>query len=174
MKALNETSDQPRAASPRGPVFVDASGRRLRQVKLLGLGALGIVAGYVVLLVVALMGGSNVAAPYLPLPAAAGTGNLPSSPPPPASDAGGLQSAEGPAAVPAAPAAFHVPVTAPQAVPVAPPAAAVAPPPAAPAGPVVAPAATGKPTAPGMSSSVPGANEAAPGQATRPSSPPHP
>ncbi|MGX1161218.1 hypothetical protein FBY31_0407 [Arthrobacter sp. SLBN-100] len=173
MKAPNETSDQPRAASPHGPVFVDASGRRLRRVKLLGLGALGIVAGYVVLLLVALMGGSNVAAPYLPLPAAAGTGNLPSSPPAPASHAGNLQGAEGPAAVPAAPAAFQVPVAAPQAVPVAPPAAAALPP-AAPAGAVVAPAATGKPTAPGMSSSVQGANELAPGQATRPSSPPRP
>src|SRR5215218_2883939 len=108
MKALNEASDQPRAASPRGPVFVDTSGRRLRRVKLFGVGALGIVAGDVVLLLVALMGGSNVAAPYLPFPAAAGPGNLPSSPPPPASNAAGPQGAEGPAAVPAAPAAFQV------------------------------------------------------------------
>ena len=87
MLAFDETSDQPGSAQPRGPVFVDQSGRRLRLVKLLGLGSLGLVAAYVVLLVVAFIGGSNVAAPYLPLPPAAAPAahDLPSSPPAPAS-----------------------------------------------------------------------------------------
>lgn len=165
MKAPDETS-------PSGPVFVDSSGRRLRRVKLVGLGALGVVAGYVALLLVALIGGPNVAAPYLPLPAAVGTGSLPSSPPPP--DAGAPQDAEGPAAVPGAPAALQVPVAAPQPVPAQPPVSAAAVPPAAPAVPAVGAEPAARPTAPGMSGSAPGANDSAPGQATRPSPPAHP
>ena len=164
----------PHETSPRGPVFVDSSGRRLRRLKLVGLGALGIVAGYVALLLVALIGGPNIAAPYLPLPAAVGTGSVPSSPPAPAADAGAPQGAEGPAVVPAAPAALQVPVAAPQPVPSAPPVGASAVPPVTPAAPAVEPEPGARPTDPGMSGTAPGASGLAPGQATRPSAPAHP
>jgi len=164
----------PDETSPRGPVFVDSSGRRLRRLRLVGLGALGIVAGYVALLLVALIGGPNIAAPYLPLPAAVGTGSLPSSPPTPAVDAGASQDVEGPAAVPASPAAPQVPVAAPQAVPAARPASAAAVPPEAPAAPAVEHEPGVRPTDPGMSGTAPGASGLAPGQASRPSAPAHP
>lgn len=160
MVAFDETSDQSQSASPRGPVFVDASGRRLRLVKLVGLGALGLVAGYVVLLLVAFIGGSNVAAPYLPLPAAPAAPaarDLPSSPSAPASNA----------AEPAAAAAFQVPVTGPSAVPTAPPINGEAMQHAA-------QFATDTPPAPGTEPTSPGKSATAPGQATRPSTPPHP
>jgi cytoskeletal protein RodZ len=166
MPAFEETSDQPRAALPRGPVFVDDSGRRFRRVKLLGLGALGLVAGYVVLLLVALVGGSNIAAPYLPLPGAPMAADLPSSPPAPVSDAAGHEASEAPSNEPASAAEVTVPapVTVPSAVPVAQPAESTERQPAAHA---ASDAASTDLTAPGMS-------EAAPGQTTRPTAPPHP
>ncbi|MGZ6055715.1 MAG: hypothetical protein ACXWOV_09070 [Isosphaeraceae bacterium] len=179
MVAFDESSDQWRSASPRGPVFVDASGRRLRGVKLIGLGALGLVAGYVILLLVAFIGGSNVAAPFLPLPAAPAAPaarDLPSSPAAPASPAAGLQASEPRSAQPAARAAVEAPVTAVRAPvtvvqaqvasagPLAPPIDTAA---RQPAAPVATPAPSTPPTAPGMSG-------AAPGQTTRPSAPPHP
>jgi hypothetical protein len=167
MVAFEETSDQSRSASPRGPVFVDASGRRLRLVKRIGLGALGLVAGYVVLLLVAFIGGSNIAAPYLPLPpapAAPAARDLPSSPSAPASNVAGLPGRE---AEPAAPAAFQAPVTAPSALPVAPPINGEAMQHAAPFAPETLPAPGTEPTSPGKSAT-------APGQTTRPSTPTHP
>lgn len=168
MAAFEETSDQSRAASPRGPVFVDDSGRRFRRVKLIGLGALGLVAGYVVLLLVGFVGGSNVAAPYLPLPVAPKAVDLPSSPPAPASDADGHQAGEAPAdetaPAPAVAVALPPPVTSPSAVPLAPPTESAAKPPAAHA---ATDAESTDLTAPGMSGT-------APGQTTRPTAPPHP
>jgi hypothetical protein len=167
MAAFDETSDESRSASPRGPVFVDGSGRRLRFVKLIGLGALGLVAGYVVLLLVAFIGGSNVAAPYLPLPpapAAPAARDLPSSPSAPASNAAGLPDR---AAAGAAPAAFQAPVTAPSGIPVAPLINGEALQHAARFSP-------GTPPAPGTEPTSPGKSESAPGQTTRPSTPPHP
>ena len=119
MEAFEETFEQARPASPRGPVFVDGSGRRLQRIKLLGLGALGLVAGYVVLLLVAFMGGSNVAAPYLPSPAPAAapaTDDLPSSASAPASRAPEVPAGKVPSAEPAAPSAFEAPVSTPSAV----------------------------------------------------------
>lgn len=167
MIPFDETSDQPRAASPRGPVFVDASGRRLRRVKLIGLGALGLVAGYLVLLTVALIGGPNVAAPFLPLPAAPAARVLPSSPSAPAPGAAGLPDREAEPPEPAAPAAFQAPVTAPSAVSVA--------------RPIngegiqrAAPVASGPPPAPSTEPASPGKSATAPGQTTRPSTPTHP
>jgi hypothetical protein len=173
MAAFEETSDQSRPASPRGPVFVDDSGRRLRRLKLIGLGALGLVAGYVILLLVAFIGGSNVAAPYLPLPANPVARDLPSSPSGPASPADG-QAKEAGSAEPAARAAVQAPVTAVQApvspapaVPLALPANTAAMQPAAPVAPEATAAPSAEPTAPGMSGT-------APGQTMRPSAPPHP
>ncbi|MFF1383501.1 hypothetical protein ACFVWT_08050 [Arthrobacter sp. NPDC058288] len=173
MAAFDETSDQSRPAQPRGPVFVDASGRRLRLVKLLGLGSLGLVAAYVVLLVVAFVGGPNVAAPYLPLPArpaAPAAQDIPPSQSAPTSTA----AAPAPQAVPAEPAgqaAFQAPVIAPPAVPVTPPAGATGSATevqkTAPSAPATVPAPATEPTAPGKSGT-------APGQAARPSTPPQP
>jgi hypothetical protein len=170
MAAIEETSDQPRYALTRGPVFVDASGRRLRQVKLIGLGALGLVSGYVILLLVAFIGGPNIAAPYLPLPPAPAVPAarvLPPSPSPPASNAAGLPGREAEPAQPAAPAAFQAPVTAPSAVPVA--------------RPIngeglqrAAPVASGSPPATSAEPASPGKSATAPGQTTRPSTPTHP
>ncbi|HEY8701964.1 MAG TPA: hypothetical protein VIM08_13570 [Arthrobacter sp.] len=162
MAALTETSDPLKSPSPRGPVFVDASGRRLRRVKVIGLGALGLVAGYVVLLLVSFIGGSNIAAPYLPLPvpAAAPARDLPSGPAP----EGGVHPTSEEQAAGPAPAAFGATVTGPSAAPAAPPATAAGVQPAAPA---AASTPTTEPTNPGKSAT-------APGQTTRPSTPTHP
>jgi hypothetical protein len=168
MVSFDESSDQWRSASPRGPVFVDASGRRLRRVKLIGLGALGLVAGYVILLLVAFIGGSNVAAPFLPLTAGPAAHDLPPSTPAPDSPAAGLQASEPRSAEPAARAAVQAPVTAVQA-PVTPGSAAPAPQINSPAMQPAAPVAT-----PAPSTTAPGKSSTAPGQTTRPSAPPHP
>jgi len=196
MKAPEETSDQSPAISPRGPVFVDASGRRLRRVKMIGLGVVGLVAAYVILVLAAFIGGSGVSAPFLPLPAAAGPRDTPSSTPSVDPRAG----LTGPAVpiVEQSPAAVPEPVSAVTAVPpvagtAVAPAAAAAPaaPAAAPApapAPTAAPAATSgtatgsNATAPGSSGTAPGASAttapgasgSAPGQTTRPTAPAHP
>lgn len=201
MKAPEKTSDQPRPESARGPVFVDPSGRRLRQIQLLGLGVVGLVAAYVILVLAAFLGGSGVSAPFLPLPAAAGPRETPASPPPvdpragltgpatpvfeqspadvplPASAVTAVSRVAGPAVVPPAPAA---PARAAAPVP-APPAAAGtaagsgATAPASsgttPGSPGTAPGSSG--TAPGASTTAPGASGSAPGQSTRPTAPAH-
>jgi len=200
MKAPEKTSDQPRVEAARGPVFVDASGRRLRRIQLTGLGVVGLVAAYVILVLAAFIGGSGVSAPFLPLPAAAGPRETPSSPPPvdpragltgpaipvvenspaavplPASAVTAVPPVAGPAVVPAAPAA---PAPAPAAAPV--PAPAPAAPAAAgtaagsgataPGSSGTAPGSSG--TAPGSSGTAPGASGSAPGQTTRPTAPAH-
>lgn len=174
MLAFDETSDQSSSAQPRGPVFVDESGRRLRLLKFLGLGSLGLVAGYVVLLVVAFIGGPNVAAPYLPLPPAAAAPaahDVPPSPPAPSSSDAAPPAAQAVPAGPAAQAAFQAPAAGPVAVPETPPTGGTksgtevhkAPP----SEPVQDAAPVTEPTAPGKSGT-------APGQATRPSAPPQP
>ncbi|TQJ61365.1 hypothetical protein FBY30_3657 [Arthrobacter sp. SLBN-83] len=197
MKAPEKTSDQPRAESARGPVFVDASGRRLRRIQLIGLGVVGLVAAYVILVLAAFIGGSGVSAPFLPLPAAAGPRETPSSPPPvdpragltgpaipvveqspaavplPASAVTAVPPVAGPAVVPAAPAA---PAPAPAAAPVPAPAPAAAGTAAAsgataPGSSGTAPGSSG--TAPGSSGTAPGASGSAPGQTTRPTAPAH-
>lgn len=170
MKALDEQPEQRRAR--RGPVFVDATGRRLRLAKAGGLAALGLVAAYVVLLLVAFIGGSNVPAPYLPLPAAAGKPELPPPPAAPSSDAG-----DRPAEAPApAPVAAYAPE--PEAVPgdvaAAPPAGSAPAQSADPAVPAAVPVPADDSTAPGMSGTDPGMSGTAPGQATRPTAPAHP
>ena len=188
MKAPEKTSDQLPAGSPRGPVFVDASGRRLRRVQLIGLGVLGLVAGYVVLVLAAFIGGSGVSAPFLPLPAAAGPHDQPSIPPSsPAADSHTAAALSGPAAPPVEQSPAAVPVAL-AAAPAAPPvggtavetsAPVAAPVPAAPTQPGLsgtAPGAAGTApgssgTAPGTSGVAPGSSGVAPGQATRPSAP---
>jgi hypothetical protein len=164
MPAFEETSDQPRATSPRGPVFVDDSGRRLRRVKLIGLGALGLVAGYVVLLLVAFLGGPNVAAPYLPLPVAPMAVDLPPAPPAPASDAVAPRATEDPSGEAAAGVALPAPTAAPSGVPVASPTEAAA----------SQPAAHGATEPAGTDLTAPGMSGTAPGQTNRPTAPPHP
>lgn len=173
MAALKETPDQPGSA-PRGPVFVDASGRRLRRLKLIGLGALGLVAGYVLLLLVAFMGGPNVAAPYLPLPAAAKppapapvARDLPSSPSSPPSNGSGLPTGGARLPAPLAPTTLEALVTSPSPVPVAPGPTGAATQQAARFAPLATPAPSAGQTSPGKSGT-------APGQATRPSTPTHP
>jgi hypothetical protein len=188
MKAPEKTSDQLPAGSPRGPVFVDASGRRLRRVQLIGLGVLGLVAGYVVLVLAAFIGGSGVSAPFLPLPAAAGPHDQPSIPPSsPAADSHTAAALSGPAAPPVEQSPAAVPVAL-AAAPAAPPvggtavetsAPVSAPVPAAstqaglsgtaPGAAGTAPGSSG--TAPGTSGVAPGSSGVAPGQATRPSAP---
>ncbi|WP_018771009.1 MULTISPECIES: hypothetical protein [unclassified Arthrobacter] len=188
MKAPEKTSDQLPAGSPRGPVFVDASGRRLRRVQLIGLGVLGLVAGYVVLVLAAFIGGSGVSAPFLPLPAAAGPHDQPSIPPSsPAADSHTAAALSGPAAPPVEQSPAAVPVAL-AAAPAAPPvggtavatsAPVSAPVPAASTQPGLsgtAPGAAGTApgssgTAPGTSGVAPGSSGVAPGQATRPSAP---
>lgn len=166
MAPLNETSDQPGSAQ-RGPVFVDASGWRFRRLKLVGLAALGLVAGYVLLLLIAFMGGPNVAAPYLPLPAAAKPPGSPSSQATPASHAAGTPTTDGqlPAplasAVPGSPAAWPSPVPVGQA------------PQGAPTQQAANFAAVANP-APGTAVTAPGKSGTAPGQVKRPSAPAHP
>jgi hypothetical protein len=163
MVAFDEMSEQPRSASGRGPVFVDTSGRRLRRIKLLGLGALGLVAGYVILLVVALIGGPNVAAPYLPLPAApagppaqAAAHDLPSIPPAGAADTAGLPDGLQRSAETALPAASPAPVTPPSTAPAVVRANDVAAERAADSAAVAAPEPGTEPTAPGKSSTASG------------------
>lgn len=64
------------AHEDNGPVFVDASGRKLRLMRLIGGAALLLVAGYLVTIGIALTtGGPNAAAPFLPAAA------VPSAPP---------------------------------------------------------------------------------------------
>ncbi|MCU6482542.1 hypothetical protein [Arthrobacter sp. A2-55] len=92
------------SAPPHGPVFVDASGRRLRRIKVMGLGVLGLAAGYVILLLIAFLGGPNAAAPFLPLgispaapaavPAAPPASHRPTSTATPLSNGGPLQASE--------------------------------------------------------------------------------
>ncbi|MEV7025788.1 hypothetical protein AB0O00_27090, partial [Kitasatospora sp. NPDC093558] len=50
------------------PVFVDASGRRQRRIRRLGLALAVPAGGYLALLTSALLGGPTVNAPFLPLP----------------------------------------------------------------------------------------------------------
>jgi len=177
MVTFEETSDQSRSVSPHGPVFVDASGKRLRRVKLMGLGALGLVAGYVILLMVAFIGGSNVAAPFLPLTAGPAAHELPQPPVAAANPAPGIQASEAQRAEPAARTEVQGPanpVQGPDSQSAAAPAQQVnsaAMQSAAPAAPV----ATAVPVAtPAPSATTPGKSATAPGQATRPSAPPHP
>ncbi|WP_168404574.1 hypothetical protein [Arthrobacter silvisoli] len=156
MADLRENPVRVQPLASQGPIFVDASGRRLRKIKIAGLAAAALVAGYVVLLLFAFIGGSNVAAPYLPLPVpAAGDRLAPSKEAqPPGSGT--------PAAEPSAPPVVGQPAAPEHAVPAADPATSAAPEPAA-----VAPTADPAATRPGKS-------DEAPGQAKRPSSPAHP
>ncbi|MDQ0801334.1 hypothetical protein [Arthrobacter sp. SLBN-112] len=190
MIAPKETSDQPHPASRRGPVFVDASGRRLRRVRMIGLAVLGLVGGYVVLVLAGFIGGSGVSAPFLPLTAAAGPHEKPSGTPAPPPSSADPQDPGG-----AVPVLVQSPAAAPTGGPLAPPVdtAVVAPvggpgtspagaaAPAAPAGTVAAPVPTAAPsepgksgTAPGSSGTAPGVEALPPGQTTRPSPPSHP
>lgn len=154
-------------APARGPVFVDASGRRLRRVRLIGGVALAVVGGYVVLLLVALLGGPNVAAPYLPQPAAPTANAAATAPPTPSPSAAQTTHASGEAqAEPQGPAQAAIPVAAlaPNSGPT--PVAGAAP------APIAAPATAAAPVS--SAATAPGKSGSAPGQTTRPTSPSHP
>jgi len=174
------------SAPPHGPVFVDASGRRLRRIKVTGLGVLGLAAGYVILLLIAFLGGPNAAAPFLPLgispaapaavPAAPPASHRPTSTATPLSNGGPLQASErqsgaapgvpGTAAAAATPTTMAPATTGPATSQAAgTPSAAPTHPAAAP--PAAAPAPSAQPAAPGKSGS-------SPGQAKRPTPPAHP
>ena len=77
-----------RSSSGDGPVFVDASGRRLRRAHIIGGLALGAVAVYVGLVCSAFLGGPNIVGPLLPpalrSPASANAHEPPSPAPSPA------------------------------------------------------------------------------------------
>lgn len=156
MADLRENPVRVQPLASQGPIFVDASGRRLRKVKIAGLAASTLVAAYLVLLLLAFIGGSNVAAPYLPLPVpAAGERPAPSKEAQPAGNGT-------PAPEPSAPPAVGQPAAPVQAVPAADTATSAKPEPTT-AAPTAQPAATS-----------PGKSDEAPGQAKRPSSPAHP
>ena len=155
--------DRSRAARKRGPVFVDSSGRSLGRVRIIGGIALAAVTGYVVLLVVAVLGGPNVAAPYLLQPpvAAPEASPTPSHAPAPSSPASG--------AYPALDAAEASAVVAgPAVAPPAAPAATPAPAEQAPAAPAPAEGAHAGAVDPGKSESAPGQQD------TRPTAPAKP
>ena len=162
--------DRSRAARKRGPVFVDSSGRSLGRVRILGGIALAAVTGYVVLLVVAVLGGPNVAAPYLLQPpvAAPEAAPTPTHAPVPSSPTSGAHSAVG---AEAAPAVVAGPAVARPAVPAAAPtgqAPAVAPAEQAQAAPAPAEGAHAGAVDPGKSESAPGQQD------TRPTAPAKP
>lgn len=168
MAPLSEAPTSPTSAPAPGPVFVDATGRRLRRAQLVGRIALGLVAGYVALVVAALLGAPNVAAPFLPQPAQ------------PSSDAHAPGASAGRAAGPAPEpttfgggeaAVLAAPLPAPQASA----AAAAAQPAAVPAPAAQAPAAVSAPTAaPAPQPTNSGKSLTAPGQSNRPTTPQHP
>lgn len=159
-------------SAPSRPIFVDASGRRLRRIKLLGLAALAVVGGYVVLLVVALAGGPNVGAPYLPRLAGPAAVDAPAAPPRP------KPAPTAPADGVALPGGAAAPVPAVQALSPAteaPPSSAPAPAPSAPVAAEPAPALPGSAAAAQGTDPVdPGMSGTAPGQATRPTQPARP
>ncbi|NYD79734.1 hypothetical protein [Arthrobacter cupressi] len=156
MPDLDENPVRVQSPISRGPVFVDASGRRLRRVKLAGLAAAALVAGYLVLLLVAFIGGSNVAAPYLPIPVPA-AGDRPAPPANGAGNGGPAESME----TPGTPPAVEPPPAGTEAVPVAEPAGSAAPEPTA-----AVPA--------DAAATHPAKNDEAPGQAKRRATPTHP
>jgi cytoskeletal protein RodZ len=160
-----------------GPIFVDSTGRRLRRVRAIWVLALAIVAAYALLLGVALLGGPNVAAPYLPRQAVGAP--APSAPPSPTASSAATAEGPDPSSGARAQAAAHPAGNEPAAVPQpgavqAPATAAPAPAAtAAPAAPV--PAATAAPApVPSAASGVNGKSDTAPGQTTRPTAPAHP
>lgn len=180
MAAFDENSKLSPARA-RGPIFVDVSGKRLRRARATGLVALALVSGYVALLVVALLGGPNVAAPYLPQRALL-------TPQPSQTSSPGSVAASRPEVAPSSAPRTNAPVAdygpgpaaaapVPNAVPVQPAVAAVpqvpvaAPAPAAPA-PVAAPAPAAVPTP--AEATAPGKSGSAPGQTSRPTTPSHP
>jgi len=168
---------------PPGPVFVDASGRRLRRIRVLGLGVLGLAAGYVILLLLAFLGGPNAAAPFLPLgipqavPAAQPANHRPTPAATPLSNGGPLQASErqsgaAPGVLGAAAAAAAAPATMAPATtgPVTSQAAGT--PGAAPTHPAAAPPAPAP--APSAQPAARGKSGTSPGQAKRPTPPAHP
>lgn len=80
MPVATETPVRDASTPPHGPIFVDPTGRRLRRLRTLGVVALGLVVAYVVLLLVAFLGGSTVAAPALPRAADDAVGPTPTAP----------------------------------------------------------------------------------------------
>ncbi|MBT8161760.1 MULTISPECIES: hypothetical protein [Arthrobacter] len=172
MAALDEPPAHHTSAASDGPVFVDASGRRLRRLKLFGIGALAVVAGYVALLLVALIGGPNMAAPYLPFPAAPPAArDLPPSVPAPASVAAGPGVGDSAAAAPLARAAVPAPAAPVLGAPAAPSLSSPVLDHTAPTAPA---ASNGAGTAQGAASTSPGKSGSAPGRTAHPSAPAHP
>lgn len=188
MAALDETPDVHSYPDPAGPVFVDASGRRLRRLKLLWIGALAVVAGYLSLLLVAAIGGPNIAAPYLPFPVnpavpearvAPSPGDAPTSPPVPAPQGSGQGSGDSAAAGLLTRTVLPAPAGPVPGIPEAPPVGGAVAGPAAPAA-TIAPGTapnSGQGTAPASPTTVQssaGRSGAAPGKTTRASAPAHP
>ncbi|GAB4098560.1 hypothetical protein [Sinomonas halotolerans] len=161
--ARRKNSD--RAGMGDGPVFVDSSGRRLRRVRHVWTLAGILVAGYLVLLMVALFGGPNVAAPYLPRPVAEAPRGAPEPRPAP-SGASPAPTPTGP--VVPAPAVAAAVAPAPQ----APAPTATTPAPAPTAEPVPAqPAPTEAPGQGSGATAAPGQADTPPGQIDRPTRP---
>lgn len=93
------TSDELPATGSTGPtpVFLDATGRRLKRARLVGGTVTAAVAAYVVLLLSAALGGPSIDAPFLPRPAAPtrGLAALPSATPVTGPQAGSSVAAAG-------------------------------------------------------------------------------
>ncbi|MEY9870761.1 hypothetical protein ABH931_000215 [Streptacidiphilus sp. MAP12-33] len=68
-ETVETTPGPPERRVPERPVFVDASGRRQRRVRLIGRVLVVPAVGYIGLLVSTLLGGPTINSPYLPLPA---------------------------------------------------------------------------------------------------------
>jgi hypothetical protein len=62
-------SEETENAPTAGPAFVDATGRRRRRVRRMGLILAAVAAGYLTLVVSTALGGPTLDAPFLPLPA---------------------------------------------------------------------------------------------------------
>lgn len=169
-RSLRQSVDQPVVGAP---VFVDASGHRLRVVRIAAAVAVALALGYGALLVSAVVGGPTIDAPFLPQPPAA-AGQPPattSTPTPtPTTPAGTTPSL--------APGVRTVSVEAPA------PASSTAPDPASGPASTPAPAASAtpapastpspQPTDPGKSTDVHGSSTSAPGQTRKPTPPARP
>jgi hypothetical protein len=156
-----------RASVRHTPVFVDASGRRLRGVRVVAGIALTAAVSYVGLLASAVLGGPTIEAPFLPQPPVAAQNAPVPSPQPTASENRPARPAPKPTA------SFPPPI-----VRATPAPSTAAPAPATAPGPSTAPASDPTPapqaSAPGRSSDPPGKSGSAPGQTRKPTPPSRP
>ena len=97
MTGSGRTSGQ-LGATASGPVFVDASGKRLRRARLVGPVAVALAAGYVLLFILGVVGGPDIVAPYLPHLAGVGPHaetTVPTIPPSPVAQPPGSRLSQG-------------------------------------------------------------------------------